>query len=227
MGIRIAVDGYSSTGKSTMARELARALSYRYIDTGAMYRAVTNWALEQGFFQGGELDDQALVESLDKLKLDFRIPEGSDKPHIYSNGKDVEDAIRGAEVAGKVSIVAKVSAVRRFLVAQQQEIAAAGRVVMDGRDIASVVIPDAELKIFMTADPEIRSQRRFQELQEKGQEMSIEAVRENLAERDFLDTTRSDSPLIQTDDALVLDNSNLSREEQLNLAISWAKERGA
>lgn len=227
MGIRIAVDGYSSTGKSTMARELAKALSYRYIDTGAMYRAVTHWAIEQGFFQNEYLKEEALVESLNQLKLDFYLPEGADKPHIYSNGKDVEEAIRGAEVAGKVSIVAKVSAVRRFLVAQQQQIAAAGRVVMDGRDIASVVIPDAELKIFMTADPEIRTQRRYQELQEKGQAISLEAVRANLEERDYLDTTRKDSPLIQTEDALVLDNSHLSRAEQLNLAISWAKERGA
>lgn len=226
-GIRIAVDGYSSTGKSTMARQLAAALNFRYIDTGAMYRAVTYWALEQGYFQEGELMEAALIESLARLNLDFQFSESEGKPVIHVNGRTVEREIRGAEVASKVSIVAQISEVRRFLVKQQQAIAEAGSVVMDGRDIASVVMPDAELKIFMTADPKVRAQRRFAELQSKGMEMTLEEVAKNLEERDYLDTHREDSPLIQTKDALVLDNTDLGMEEQLNLALSWAKERQA
>lgn len=226
-GIRIAVDGYSSTGKSTMARELASILKYRYIDTGAMYRAVTLWSIKSDFWEGEELKQSALLDSLSRVKLDFQFSEKHQQAVIHLNGENVEDEIRGAAVASKVSILAQISAVRKFLVAQQQEIAAAGSVVMDGRDIASVVIPNAELKIFMTADPEIRTQRRFEELKSKGQAIDIESVRANLAERDHLDTSREDSPLVQTEDALVLDNSKLSREQQLELAKSWALERGA
>jgi cytidylate kinase len=226
-GIRIAVDGYSSTGKSTLARELAQALSYRYIDTGAMYRAVTYWALKQGLFKEGHLDEAKLIAELALISLDFSEAKANQAPHILLNGQDVEREIRGAEVAGKVSLVARVSAVRKYLVAQQKEIAAKGKVVMDGRDIASVVIPDAELKIFMTADPEIRAQRRYEELEGKGQSQPMKEVRENLAARDLLDTTRADSPLIQVEDALVLDNTKISREAQLAKALEWAKERGA
>jgi len=226
-GIRIAVDGYSSTGKSTMARQLASALNFRYIDTGAMYRAVTYWALEQGYFHAGDLNEKELIASLKRLNLDFQFSESEGKPVIHVNGKAVEREIRGAEVASKVSLLAQISEVRRYLVKQQQAIAEAGSVVMDGRDIASVVMPDAELKIFMTADPEVRAQRRFAELQSKGMEMTLEEVAKNLEERDYLDTHREDSPLIQTKDALVLDNTDLGMEEQLNLALSWAKERQA
>lgn len=225
-GIRIAVDGYSSTGKSTLARELAQRLAYRYIDTGAMYRAVTFWALQKGYISSDKVDEANLVESLKQLRLNFQSSEQGE-PHIYLNDRDIEKEIREAAVANKVSIVAKISAVRRFLVEQQQAIAQEGGVVMDGRDIASVVIPDAELKIFMTADPEIRTERRFEELKSKGQLLSKEEVRKNLEERDYLDTSRADSPLIQVADARVLDNSALSRAKQLEMALAWAKERGA
>lgn len=224
-GIRIAVDGYSSTGKSTMAKALADRLNFRYIDTGAMYRALTYWAIEKGFFRLKKLNEAALIESLTDLQLDFKRPQSQGSPHIYLNGEDVEGFIRKSAVADKVSLVAKVSGVRKFLVAQQRQIAESGAVVMDGRDIGSVVIPDAELKIFMTADPDIRAQRRYRELKNKGELISLEAVKRNLAERDHLDTTREDSPLVKTQDAQVLDNSNLSRDEQLALAEKWARER--
>jgi len=226
-GIRIAVDGYSSTGKSTMARKLASILNYRYIDTGAMYRALTLWSIKNDLWKGEQLQQSELLDSLSKVKLDFQFSEKHQQAVIHLNGENVEDEIRGSKVASKVSILAQISEVRKFLVAQQQEIAEVGSVVMDGRDIGSVVIPKAELKIFMTADPEIRTQRRFDELKSKGQTVDIDAVRTNLAERDHLDTSREDSPLIQTEDAMVLDNSDLSRDEQLEIAKNWAIERGA
>lgn len=224
-GIRIAIDGYSSTGKSTIAKALADRLDYRYIDTGAMYRAITFWALKNGFIGNEQFKSDELVESLQAVKLDFKHSAKHAKPVIFLNGENIEDNIRGAEVASNVSHVAKIAEVRKFLVKQQQAIAAAGAVVMDGRDIASVVMPDAELKIFMTADPNIRAQRRFEELERLGQAMDFKDVMANLKERDHLDTSRKESPLIQTEDALVLDNSNMTREEQLNLAEAWAKDR--
>lgn len=223
MPISIAIDGYSSTGKSTMARQLARELNYRYIDTGAMYRGVTLWAIRQDYF-GKKLDEQALVDSLTKLKLDFKYDRGYGGSILYLNGEAVENEIRSSKVADRVSEVATISAVRRFLVDQQRQMADEGAVVMDGRDIASVVLPNAELKIFMTADPAIRVQRRFDELQSKGLSDSLEAVRENLEKRDKMDTSREDSPLIQVEDAKVLDNSELSPAEQLKLALSWVRE---
>lgn len=227
-GIRIAIDGYSSTGKSTMARQLAAKLNYRYIDTGAMYRAVTLWCMQEAYLPAdGDFNRAAMLGALSSVKLDFQYSQAHGQPVIHLNGTNVEDDIRKAAVAGQVSKVAQISEVRRFLVDQQQAIAEAGSVVMDGRDIASVVMPNAELKIFMTANAEIRTQRRFQELSAKGQEMSLEEVRANLTERDHLDTTRKESPLIQTEDAVVLDNSDLSIDAQLELALQWAKERGA
>lgn len=227
-GIRIAIDGYSSTGKSTMARELAGLLNYRYIDTGAMYRALTLWCQKGAFIEeDGTMHREEVLKALPGLRLDFKYSNAHGRPVIHLNGENVEDEIRKAAVAGQVSKVAQMAELRRFLVEQQQAIAKAGAVVMDGRDIASVVMPDAELKIFMTASAEVRAQRRFDELSTKGQAMTLEEVRANLEERDFLDSTREESPLIQTEDALVLDNSNLSREAQLELALQWAKERGA
>lgn len=227
-GIRVAIDGYSSTGKSTMARELAGLLDYRYIDTGAMYRAITLWCIKSGFIsEDGRLKESEVVRALPEVKLDFKYSEKHDQPVIHLNGANVEDHIRRTEVASKVSKVAQIVAIRSFLVEQQQSIANAGSVVMDGRDIGSVVMPRAELKIFMTASPEIRTERRFEELKASGQAVTREEVRANIAERDHLDTTRKESPLIQTEDAIVLDNSNLTREEQLKKALQWAKEAGA
>lgn len=223
MPISIAIDGYSSTGKSTMARQLARELNYRYIDTGAMYRGVTLWAIQQGFFTKN-LDESALIASLGDLKLDFRYNRDQGQSILFLNEVPVEDEIRSSKVADRVSEVATIGEVRRFLVEQQRAMAQEGAVVMDGRDIASVVLPNAELKIFMTADPEIRAQRRFAELQSKGMPDSLEAVRENLEKRDAMDTSRADSPLVQVSDAKVLDNSEINPKEQLKLALSWVRE---
>lgn len=226
--ISIAIDGYSSTGKSTMAKALANKLSYRYIDTGAMYRGVTYSAQERGIVSSSIAID-ALINMLANLSFDFRYNEQAERSDLFINNENVEPFIRKSQVANWVSKVAEVSEVRRFLVREQRKMADVGGVVMDGRDIASVVLPQAELKIFMTASPEIRAKRRFKELEQKetGEEITLEAVAKNLAERDYLDTHRDDSPLIQTNDARLLDNSNLGMEEQLEMALSWAKECGA
>ena len=223
MPINIAIDGYSSTGKSTMARELARELNYRYIDTGAMYRGVTLWALQEGYFDK-KLNVEGLLSSLSQLKLDFKYDRDQGKSVLFLNDKMVENEIRSSKVADRVSEVATISEVRKFLVEQQQAMAQEGAVVMDGRDIASVVLPDAELKIFMTADPEIRALRRYNELKSKGMLDSLESVKENLQKRDAMDTSRADSPLIQVEDAKVLDNTEISPQEQLKLALSWVRE---
>lgn len=223
--IIIAIDGHSSTGKSTMARELASKLNFVYIDTGAMYRAVALYAVRHNAFKSGSLDAEWLSEQLGQLEIDFRFPpEGGEKAHTFLNNEDIENEIRKMEVSNKVSEVAAVSAVRKFLVAQQQRMGSAGGIVMDGRDIGTVVFPGADLKIFMTASPEIRAQRRYQELREKGDSVRLDEVRSNLERRDHIDSNRSDSPLKQADDSKVLDNSSLNREEQLDLAMSWAHE---
>lgn len=226
--ISIAIDGYSSTGKSTMAKALANKLSYRYIDTGAMYRGVTYAAQEAGIVSSSIAID-ALINMLADLSLDFRYNPATERSDLFVNNKNVEPFIRKNQVANWVSKVAEISEVRRFLVKEQRKMADVGGVVMDGRDIASVVLPKAELKIFMTASPEIRAQRRYKELEQKdsGEDISLEAVAKNLEERDYLDTHRDDSPLVQTEDARLIDNSNLSMEEQLEIAFGWAKECGA
>lgn len=223
MPITIAIDGYSSTGKSTMARQLARELNYRYIDTGAMYRGVTLWAIRQGLFEK-KLDVASLIESLSELHLNFKYDRDQGQSVLFLNDEMVENEIRSSKVADRVSEVATISEVRRFLVEQQQAMAKDGAVVMDGRDIGSVVLPDADLKIFMTADPEIRAQRRFEELQSKGMPETLSAVRQNLKMRDEMDTSRADSPLVQVEDAKVLDNSEINPQEQLKLALSWVRE---
>jgi cytidylate kinase len=226
--ISIAIDGYSSTGKSTMAKALANKLSYRYIDTGAMYRGITYAAQERGIITSA-ISIDALIAMLAEVTLDFRYNSETERSDLFINDLNIEPFIRKNKVANWVSRVAEISEVRRFLVEAQRKMADVGGVVMDGRDIASVVLPKAELKIFMTATPEIRAQRRFKELQQNDntEDISFEAVAENLRERDYLDTHREDSPLIKTEDALLLDNSNLSLEEQLGIALKWAKETGA
>ena len=226
--ISIAIDGYSSTGKSTMAKALAKKLGYRYIDTGAMYRGITYAAQECGIISSSIAID-ALVNMLSELTLDFRFDPSTERSDLYVNDTNVEAFIRKNKVASWVSKVAEISEVRRFLVEAQRKMANVGGVVMDGRDIASVVLPQAELKIFMTASPEIRAQRRYLELQQSAdnENISLEAVAENLKERDYLDTHRDDSPLVQTEDARLLDNSEISMSEQLEIAYNWAKEAGA
>lgn len=217
--IIIAIDGYSSCGKSTLARQLAAALDYTYIDTGAMYRAVTLYLLDNDI----ALDDAAAVDkALSAIQLEFK-PVG-DARHIHLNGRDVEQDIRTMRVSEHVSPVAARSAVRRAMVAQQQAMGRARGVVLDGRDIGTVVFPEAELKIFMTASIEVRTRRRLQELEAKGIDVDAQEVGANLMKRDHIDSTRADSPLRQADDARILDNSEMEREEQLALALGWAKE---
>jgi CMP/dCMP kinase len=224
--ITIAIDGYSSCGKSTLAKALAAKLGYTFIDSGAMYRGITLFALQQGIIdQQGAIDKEKLLQGLESIQLTFQSVPNSPARHLFLNGVDVEHEIRAMEVAAHVSGIASIKEVRKKLVALQRELGRHGGVVMDGRDIGSVVFPNAELKIFVTASPEVRAQRRYLELTGKGEHVTLDDVANNLKERDFLDTTRTESPLIQTPDALVLDNTNLTREQQLDLVLSWVRER--
>lgn len=208
-----------------MAKDLARDIGYTYIDSGAMYRAVTLYCLQQGLFAGDALDVERLEQQIDRIRISFRFNPETGRPDTYLNGEKVEKEIRGMEVANRVSRIATLGFVRRAMVAQQQEMGRNKGVVMDGRDIGTVVFPDAELKVFVTASPEIRAQRRVDELKEKGQPASYEEVLENVLSRDHIDSTREESPLRQADDALVLDNSNLTPEEQKALLLEWYKDR--
>lgn len=221
--IIIAIDGFSSCGKSTIAKDLARKIGYRYVDTGAMYRAVTLFFLHNQI----EFHHLDLVsEALKDITINFRIEEASQAQITVMNGEDVENEIRvNPRVASAVSDVSSISEVRRFLVKQQQAMGAEKGIVMDGRDIGTVVFPEAELKLFITADPNIRAQRRLDELKEKGQNTTFEEVLANLSKRDHIDSTRADSPLRKADDAVEIDNSYINKEEQLDLIIKLVKER--
>lgn len=219
--IVIAIDGHSSSGKSTMAKELAQEIGYVYIDTGAMYRAVTLYALRQGYIQGNSINEKALEADMPRLSITFQSNPGTGKSDTFLNGEDVEKEIRGMEVANKVSLVASIGFVRKAMVAQQQAMGKEKGIVMDGRDIGTVVFPHAELKLFVTASPEVRAQRRVDELLAKGEKVSYEEVLENVKKRDFIDSTREESPLRKADEAIVLDNSNMSRAEQK----AWLREK--
>lgn len=221
--IIIAIDGHSSCGKSTMAKALAKALDYTYIDTGAMYRAVTLFSLRANLWQGDTLDTDALARELPSLHISFEQINGGER-HTHLNGEDVEKEIRTMEVSDRVSPVSTLAFVREAMVAQQQAMGEKKGVVMDGRDIGTTVFPQAELKVFVTALPEVRALRRYQELQQKGEETSFEAVLANLTERDRIDSTRAISPLIKVADARILDNSHLSIEQQNQLLLAWANE---
>ncbi|MBI1221271.1 MAG: (d)CMP kinase [Bacteroidetes bacterium] len=222
--IIIAIDGYSSCGKSTLAKALAKQLGYIYIDTGAMYRAVALYFLRNDVpFKPEERDPQAVAEALNRIQISFQLVNGVKT--TFLNGENVEDEIRQMFVANHVSKVSTIPEVRRFLVHQQQEMGKGRGVVMDGRDIGTVVFPDAELKLFMTADPDIRTQRRWDELRSRGIKMSREEVKHNLLERDRIDSSREDSPLMQAADAIVIDNSHLSPGEQLKLALDYTRAR--
>ncbi len=223
--ITIAIDGHSSTGKSTAAKQLASTLGYVFVDSGAMYRAVSLFALSEKMVHNGKLDAQKLIDKLQDITIHFKHNPQTDKADVYLNGENVESQIRTLEVSAVVSLVAEISEVRAKLVAQQQEMGKAKGVVMDGRDIGTVVFPDAELKVFMTAAPDVRAKRRYDELQERGDEVSYEEVLKNVIERDRIDSTRDDSPLVQAEDALLLDTSVMSREEQFDLLKGWALER--
>lgn len=203
---------------------MAKALEYIFIDSGAMYRCVTLFALTNKIIQDDSIDIPELIRSLPHIHISFDQPNAAGEQAVYLNGKNVSDAIRSLEVAGKVSEIASIKEIRAFLVKQQQQLGATGGVIMDGRDIGSVVFPDAELKLFITASKEIRAQRRFKELTEKGEHITLEEVVSNLEHRDYLDTTRKESPLIQTADAIVIDNSHLTIDEQLQLALNYAQQ---
>ncbi len=222
--IVIAIDGHSSCGKSTLAKSLARELGYIYIDSGAMYRVVTLHALRNGWITDGQPDKKKITEGLRDIKITFEWDKTTEKNTTFLNGENVEDEIRQLEVSQNVSPVSTIAEVRTEMVKQQRENGKNKGIVMDGRDIGTVVFPDAELKIFMTALPEIRAQRRYLELKEKGEEVAFDEIMNNVEERDSIDSTRETSPLRKAEDALVLDNSFLSREEQLQWSLEKAKK---
>jgi cytidylate kinase len=213
----IAIDGYSSSGKSTLAKEIAKALEYRYIDSGAMYRAVTLFAIRNNVVKNKIVDEKKLKNILNNININFIYNEDLNHQDIFLNNENVEDEIRKMEVSNTVSLISKFAFVREKMVKLQQEMGNDSQIVMDGRDIGTVVFPDADIKIFMTADVESRAKRRYNELIEKGEDVSYEDIFNNVKERDYLDENRTESPLRKAVDAIELDNSNLSREEQ----FSW------
>ena len=219
--IVIAIDGFSSCGKSTFAKAIAARLGYIFIDTGAMYRAVTLYSLEHGAVVDGEVQQDKVVELLPQIEISFRFNAERGASDIYVNGVEVEQKIRSIEVSNLVSKISSIAQVREKLVAMQQRMGQERGVVMDGRDIGTVVFPDAELKIFMTADPKVRAQRRYDELTAKGDDVTLEEILENVISRDHADMNREISPLRQAEDAIVLDNSHMSVEEQM----AWFMER--
>jgi len=220
--IIVAIDGFSSCGKSTLAKALAKALSYVFIDTGAMYRAIALYFLRHDI----AFDDvDAIEKALQHIQLRFVFNQETSKSDMYLNGENVESAIREMYVSQKVSEVAAIPAVRDFAVAQQQAMGEQKGIVMDGRDIGTVVFPNAALKIFVTADTQVRVERRYLELAAKDPAISREAIATNLAHRDLIDSTRAHSPLKQAEDAIVLDNTHLNQQEQFELALSWAKAK--
>ncbi|MDE6017767.1 MAG: (d)CMP kinase [Muribaculaceae bacterium] len=223
--ITIAIDGFSSSGKSTMAKQLAKEIGYVYVDSGAMYRAATLYAMRHGMTNTDTgVDTEALIEALPQIDISFvRTPE--ETQHTILNGEDVEKEIRGMEVSSWVSPVAVIPEVRRYLVKLQQQYGKDKGIVMDGRDIGTTVFPDAEMKVFVNASPEIRAKRRYDELIEKGTPSDFESVLANIKERDHIDSTRKESPLRKADDAFVLDNDHLTREEQMQVLIKLFREK--
>ena len=211
--ITIAIDGFSSCGKSTMAKDLAREVGYIYIDSGAMYRAVTLYSIENGIFDGDIIDTEKLKKEIGNIHISFRLNKEG-RPETYLNDVNVEDKIRAMSVSSKVSPISALDFVRKEMVAQQQSMGAKKGIVMDGRDIGTTVFPNAELKIFVTATPEIRARRRYDELKAKGQEASFDEILENVKQRDYIDQHRDVSPLRKADDALLLDNTNLTIAQQ-------------
>lgn len=223
MTINIAIDGFSSCGKSTLAKQLAKEIGYVYVDSGAMYRAVTLFAMRNNFFNGLDLDAEPLIARLKEVNVTLKYDSHTQSQITFLNDENVEDEIRKMPVSQRVSQVAVIKEVRVRLVYLQQQMALKKGIVMDGRDIGTVVLPHAELKIFMTASPEIRAQRRLDELDAKGEKVSYDEVIENLKYRDHIDQTRDESPLRQAEDARVLDNSNITREQQLEMVIGWVE----
>lgn len=213
--IIIAIDGFSSTGKSSFAKQIAQKLSYIYVDTGAMYRAITLYCIEKNLIKDCELDVDKIIKNLTNINIIFIFNTNTGKSETFLNGKNVEDKIRKVEVSGHVSAISAIPEVRAQMVALQQEMGKNKGIVMDGRDIGTVVFPNAELKIFMTADPKIRAMRRYNEMLEKNINVTFEEIEKNICERDYIDTHRDTSPLKKADDAIILDNSHISIEEQM------------
>lgn len=223
--IVIAIDGYSSCGKSTIAKDLAKKLGYVYIDSGAMYRAVTLFCLENRIINNGKFFAEDIISAMDKIHLKFKTNPQTNVSEIYLNGRNVENEIRQMDVSNYVSSISAIKEVREKISAMQRNLGKQKGIVMDGRDIGTNVFPDAELKIFMTADENIRARRRWKELRQKGMNVSLEEVKNNIAARDYEDTHRKHNPLKKAEDALVLDNSFLSIKEQLEIAVKWAESR--
>ena len=223
--ITIAIDGFSSTGKSTIAKQLAKKLAYSYVDSGAMYRAVTLYAMNNNFITESDFNKELLIEDLNKINLEFKFNSLVGYGEIYLNGKNVEHEIRTLEVSKLVSKVAEISEVRKKLVEQQQLMGKNKGVIMDGRDIGTVVFPNAELKIFMNASAEKRAKRRYNELIKRGDNVSYNEILKNVEYRDHIDSTRDDSPLKKADNAIEIDNSNLTLDEQFNKIYAIVQEK--
>ncbi len=223
--ITIAIDGYSSTGKSTVAKRLAAYLGYLYVDTGAMYRAIALYALENGFISKTDFYSEKLIEKLPDISLHFEINPETEIAEMFLNGRNVEKQIRSLEVSQYVSKIAEISEVRKKLVEQQQKIAQQKGIVMDGRDIGTVVFPDAELKIFLNAAPEERARRRFKEYIDNGAVVTYDEILKNVMERDFIDTTRADSPLVKAKGAIELDNTYTNKDDHFHTILQLAKDR--
>lgn len=222
--IKIAVDGHSSCGKSTLAKDLAKYFNFLYIDTGAMYRAVTLFAIRKGVFKNDKENYDLLLKNLSEINIEFK-QTSKDKTEIFLNGENVEYEIRNLEVSSKVSPIATVPEVRTLLVDLQRKMAENKSVVMDGRDIGTVVFPNAEVKLFVTADVETRAKRRFDELKQKNMDVDYESILKNITERDFIDQNREVSPLKMAEDAILIDNSKLTIKQQLDLAVKIIKEK--
>ena len=221
--IVIAIDGFSSTGKSTLAKQLADKLGYIYVDTGAMYRAVTFFALEKGLISNKEVDREGLILELENIHITFKFNKELGFAEVFLNGRNIETDIRTLRVSQHVSYIAEISEVRRKLVQQQQLMGKDKGIVMDGRDIATVVFPDAELKIFMTASAETRAKRRYHELLNRGDNVDYNDVLKNVVDRDYIDTNRADSPLVKAEDAIEIDNSNLTLEAQFESIMNLVR----
>ena len=225
MEINIAIDGYSSCGKSTLAKLLSQKMEYSYIDTGAMYRSVTLYLVNQGLIKDGKVDRNSIISALPNINVTFKFNPSKNQSDTYLNGVNVEDEIRSPEISGLVSGISTLKEVRQKLIALQKTIGESKRVVMDGRDIGTAVLPNAEVKFFVTADLDVRTQRRFDELESKGYDFSFEKVKKNLLERDHNDTHREENPLRQAEDAILLDNTDLTIDELVNLAFEIVEKK--
>lgn len=223
--IIVAIDGHSSCGKSTVAKDLAKVLSIAYIDTGAMYRAVTLYALRNNLIDNDIVDEKGIVESLSNISVSFTFNSQTKSNETFLNGKNVEKDIRTLEVSNKVSYVSAIGSVRKQLVEWQRDMGSKQSVVMDGRDIGTVVFPNADIKIFMTASDEVRAKRRYDELTSKGENVTMDEVLNNIKERDYIDSTRAESPLRKAEDAILLDNSKMSIEDQFNWIIEKMRSK--